>query len=498
MKTAVNPTREQDFPAWYQEVIRLADLAEHAPVRGCMIIKPNGYAIWENMQRVLNAKFRKKGVKNAYFPLFIPLSFFEKEADHVEGFATETAVVTHSRLTKTADGKLVPDSKLEEPLVVRPTSEMIIGASFAKWIDSYRDLPMKINQWANVVRWEMRPRLFLRTAEFLWQEGHTAHATGEEAKAMAKEMLEVYADFAQEYLAIPTIRGEKSEGERFPGAENTYTFEAMMQDGKALQMGTSHYMGTNFSKASEIKYLDADGNHVYAHTTSWGVTTRMIGAMIMTHADDNGMRLPPRIASHQVAIIPFAMKDEDRARTVEYCKNLEEELSDLFYAGDELRVFVDDRDERAGEKSWDAVKKGYPVRIEIGPRDIGSGKVLLFLRTREKKERIELARSDVKGKILELLDQVHDELYQKALEYRDSQIVEADSMAEFTKIFKDEKNANRFVRAPFNGDKVLEEKIQKEHGVTVRCIPFEQTEKSASCLFTKRENARDAIFAKSY
>ena len=498
MKTAVNPTRAKDFPAWYQEVIRLADLAEHAPVRGCMIIKPNGYAIWENMKRLLDAKFRKKGVQNAYFPIFIPLSFFEKEADHVEGFATETAIVTHTRLKKTSDGKLVPDSELEEPLVIRPTSEMIIGASFAKWIDSYRDLPMKINQWANVVRWEMRPRLFLRTTEFLWQEGHTAHATGEEANAMAKEMLEVYANFAEEYLAIPAIRGEKSEGERFPGAVSTYTFEAMMQDGKALQMGTSHYMGTNFAKASEIKYLDADGNHVYAHTTSWGTTTRMIGAMIMTHADDNGMRLPPKIASNQVAIIPFAMKDDDKARTVEYCKKLEDELSELTYAGSELRVFVDDRDERAGEKSWDAVKKGYPIRIEIGPRDIDSGKVLLFLRTKEKKERIELARSEVKEKIVELLDQVHDELYQAALSYRDGNIIEVDSMADFTEIFKEEGNINRFVRAPFNGDKTLEDKIQKEHGVTVRCIPFEQKAKSASCLFTKRENAQNAIFAKSY
>lgn len=495
MKTAVTPTRKEDFPGWYQEAIRLADLAEHAPVRGCMVIKPNGFALWENMQRVLDKKFRDQGVKNAYFPLFIPLSFFEKEADHVDGFATETAVVTHTRLEKGSEGGLVPSSPLEEPLVVRPTSEMIIGASFAKWIESYRDLPMKINQWCNVVRWEMRPRLFLRTAEFLWQEGHTAHATGEEANANAKMMLELYATFGEEYLAIPAIRGEKSEGERFPGAVNTYCFEAMMQDGKALQMGTSHYMGTNFAKASDIKFLDQDGNHVHAHTTSWGMTTRLIGAMIMVHGDDDGIRLPPRIASEQVAIIPFAMKDEDKPRTLQYCHALKEELKDITYYGSDLRVFVDDREERAGEKSWDAVKKGYPIRIEVGPRDIDSGKVLLFLRTRAKKERIEVAREHVKAEICKLLDQVHEELFAQAIKYREDNIVEVSSLGDFTDVLKSE---NKFIRAPYNGNRELEDQIQKEHGVTIRCIPFQQNEKGASCLFTNREGAKDAIFAKSY
>ncbi len=498
MKTAITPTRNEDFPAWYQEAIRVADLAEHAPVRGCMIIKPNGYALWENMQRIMDAKFKKLGVKNAYFPLFIPLSFLEKEANHIEGFATETAVVTHTRLVKNKEGKLVPDSLLEEPLVVRPTSEMIIGASFSKWIASHRDLPMKINQWCNVVRWEMRPRLFLRTAEFLWQEGHTAHATGEEANAYAKVMLEVYASFSEEFLAIPVIRGEKSEGERFPGAKNTYTFEAMMQDGKALQMGTSHYMGTNFAQASDIKYLDTDGNHQFVHTTSWGTTTRMIGAVIMVHGDDDGIRLPPRIASQHVVIIPFVMKDEDRPKTLQYCQKLEEELSELTYYGSDLRVFVDDREERAGEKSWDAVKKGYPIRIEVGPRDIESGKVLVFLRTKAKKERIEIARDKLKVQIVSLLDQVHNELYEQALTYRDANLIEVDSMVDFVDAFKEEGGQNRFVCAPYNGDKALEDKIQKDHGVTIRCIPFSQKEKGASCLFTKREKAQDAIFAKSY
>lgn len=498
MKTAVTPTREEDFSAWYLEVIRLADLAEHAPVRGCMIIKPNAYAIWENIQNEMNKRFRQKGVRNAYFPLFIPLSFFEKEAAHVEGFATETAVVTHTRLTKTSDGKLIPDSPLEEPLVVRPTSEMIIGASFAQWIKSYRDLPLKINQWANVVRWEMRPRLFLRTAEFLWQEGHTAHATGEEANQMAREMLELYGNFAEEMLAIPSIRGEKSEGERFPGAENTYTFEAMMQDGKALQMGTSHYMGTNFAKASEIKFLDAEGNLTYAHTTSWGSTTRMIGAIIMTHGDDNGLRLPPRIASEQVAIIPFAVKDEDREITVEYCRRLQKEISDHSYFGSSIRAFVDERSERAGEKSWDAVKKGYPIRIEIGPRDIENDKVLLFLRTKDKKEKIEVSRGEVCRRIPALLDQIHHELYQEALSFRDSHIISVESLKQFNEVFRESDQKNLFVRAPFYGDRAVEEKIKKEHGVTVRCIPFNQEKPNASCLFTNKREAKEAIFAKSY
>ncbi len=498
MKTAVTPTREEDFSSWYQEVIRLADLAEHAPVRGCMIIKPNGYAIWENIQREMDRRFREKGVQNAYFPLFIPLSFFEKEANHVEGFATETAVVTHTRLTKTSDGKLIPDSPLEEALVVRPTSEMIIGASFAKWVQSYRDLPLKINQWANVVRWEMRPRLFLRTAEFLWQEGHTAHATGEEAQNLALEMLDLYANFAEEMLAIPAIRGEKSEGERFPGAQNTYTFEAMMQDGKALQMGTSHYMGTNFAKASEIKFLDAEGNQTYAHTTSWGTTTRMIGAMIMTHGDDNGIRLPPRIASQQVAIIPFALKEEDKKPTIEYCRKLQKELSHLSYFGSPLRAFVDERDERAGEKSWDAVKKGYPIRIEIGPRDIENDKVLLFLRTKDKKEKIELSRNEVGHKIASYLDQIHQELYDQALSFRNKRINKVESLDQFARLFQEESRENCFVLAPFGGDRALEEKIKKEHGVTVRCFPFEQEKSDAPCLFTKCKGVKCAIFAKAY
>ncbi len=498
MTTAVTPIRKNDFPGWYQEVLAVADLAEHAPVRGCMIIKPNGYAIWEVIQSILDKKFKKMGVKNAYFPLLIPLSFLEKEAEHVEGFAKESAVVTHTRLEKSADGKLIPTSPLEEPLIIRPTSETIIGASFAKWIQSYRDLPMKINQWCNVMRWEMRPRLFLRTSEFLWQEGHTAHATEEEARALTLEMLNLYADFAENYLAIPVIRGEKSEGERFPGAMNTYTFEAMMQDGKALQMGTAHYMGTNFAKASDIQFLSKDGAREYAHTTSWGVTTRMIGAMVMVHGDDNGVILPPRIAPTQIAIIPFLMKDGDSSEILNYCEHLKDELETVDYAGRTLSAFLDNRDLRAGEKSWDAIKKGYPLRIEIGAREIKEGKIPIFMRTKEKKEAIYVSPAELKSKISAILDQVHSDLYAKALSYREANTISVTSEKEFEEIFRQEVVNSRFVLAPFKGDKALEAKIQKDFGVTIRCIPHANSSSDHFCLFTKQSGASQAIFAKSY
>ena len=498
MTTAVTPIRKDDFPGWYQEVLTVADLAEHAPVRGCMIIKPNGYAIWEVMQSILDKKFKKMGVKNAYFPLLIPLSFFEKEAEHIEGFAKESAIVTHTRLEKGADGKLHPASPLEEPLIIRPTSETIIGASFSKWIQSYRDLPMKLNQWCNVMRWEMRPRLFLRTSEFLWQEGHTAHASADEARSTALEMLGIYADFAEHYLAIPVIRGEKSEGERFPGAVNTYTFEAMMQDGKALQMGTSHFMGTNFAKASDIQFLSKEGTREYANTTSWGVTTRMIGAMVMVHGDDNGIILPPRIAPTQIAIIPFLMKDGDSSEILNYCHQMKAELESIQYADRNLSVFIDERELRAGEKSWDAIKKGYPLRIEVGAREMKEGKVALFLRTKEKKDVTFLPRCELSSKISTILNQVHDDLYAKALSYREANTVSVASQVEFEEIFRQEIGTTRFVLAPFKGDKTLEAKIQMEFGVTIRCIPHNLPPCSLSCLFTKQSGASQAIFAKSY
>lgn len=498
MTTAVSPTRKEDFPLWYQEVLAVSDLAEHAPVRGCMVIKPNGYAIWETIQSILDKKLKAKGVRNAYFPLFIPLSFLEKEAEHIEGFAKESAIVTHTRLEKGVDGKLHPASPLEEPLIVRPTSETIIGASFAKWIESYRDLPMKINQWCNVVRWEMRPRLFLRTSEFLWQEGHTAHSSKEEAEAMALDILNLYADFAENYLAIPVIKGEKSEGERFPGAMNTYTFEAMMQDGKALQMGTSHFMGTNFAKASEIQFLSKEGTREYAYTTSWGVTTRMIGAMVMVHGDDNGVILPPRIAPYQIAIVPFLMKEGDSSEIMRYCEQLKAELETVQYRDRMISVYLDDRDLRAGEKSWDAIKKGYPLRIEVGAREMKEGKIALFLRTREKKESRVLKREEILSEISAVLDEIHSELYVKALAYQKANTVAVSTQKEFVEIFGQDVHAGRFVVAPFKGDKALEAKIQKEFGVTIRCIPHNFPPAVYPCLFTKQTGASQVIFAKSY
>ncbi|HEY4313123.1 MAG TPA: aminoacyl--tRNA ligase-related protein, partial [Pirellulales bacterium] len=349
-QTAITPTRSDDYPEWYQQVVRAADLAEQSPVRGCMVIKPWGYALWENMQRVLDRMFKETGHVNAYFPLFIPLSYLEKEAEHVEGFAKECAVVTHHRLEAGPDGGLVPTGKLEEPLVVRPTSETIIGAMYAKWVQSYRDLPILINQWANVVRWELRTRMFLRTTEFLWQEGHTAHATRAEAEEETRKMLGVYARFAQEYMAMPVIRGEKTAGERFPGAVNTYSIEAMMQDRKALQAGTSHFLGQNFSKAQEIKFLSSEGREEFAWTTSWGVSTRLIGGMIMTHGDDDGLILPPRLAPQHVVILPIYRSDEERASVLDYCQKLRAELTAQRYDDEPVRALLDDRDIARADK----------------------------------------------------------------------------------------------------------------------------------------------------
>src|SRR6187401_700552 len=361
-KTAITPTRNDDYPEWYQQVIKAADLAENSDVRGCMVIKPWGWAIWENMQRALDGMFKATGHENAYFPLFIPLSFLQKEADHVEGFAKECAVVTHHRLVQAEGGKLVPapDSKLEEPLVVRPTSETIIGSMYAKWVQSYRDLPILINQWANVVRWELRTRMFLRTTEFLWQEGHTAHATAEEAEEETMKMLRVYADFAENFMAMPVIKGEKTSGERFPGAVSTYSIEAMMQDRKALQAGTSHFLGQNFSKVQEIKFQDQAGAEQFAWTTSWGVSTRLIGALIMTHSDDDGLVLPPRLAPKHVVLLPIYRSDEERSQVLEYVNTLKRELEAQRYDDSPLRVIIDDRDIRGGEKNWYHVKRGVP------------------------------------------------------------------------------------------------------------------------------------------
>ena len=378
-KTAISPTRAENYPEWYQQVIRGADMAEMSGVRGCMVIKPWGNGIWELIKADLDRRFKETGHENAYFPIFIPLSLLQKEADHVEGFAKEMAVVTHHRLVN-RDGKLVPDGELEEPMVVRPTSETIIGEAFARWVKSYRDLPLLINQWANVVRWEMRTRLFLRTAEFLWQEGHTAHASEGEAREETMKMLNVYVDFYRDVMALPCIPGEKTPGERFPGAVNTYTFEAMMQDGKALQAGTSHYLGQNFSKAANISFQNKSGEMEFAHTTSWGVSTRLIGGLVMGHSDDDGLRLPPAIAPQQVVIVPILRDEAEATRIMLYCEQVASQLRGQNYLGQPVRVKIDSRDLPGPDKRWQWIRKGVPLILEIGPRDVEGGNVALTRR----------------------------------------------------------------------------------------------------------------------
>src|SRR5687767_12697666 len=389
--SAITPTRAENYPEWYQQVVKAADLAENSDVRGCMVIKPWGYAIWENIQRRLDAMFKATGHENAYFPLFIPMSFLEKEAQHVEGFAKECAVVTHHRLEPDGKGGLrpAPSAQLEEPLIVRPTSETIIGATYARWVQSYRDLPILLNQWANVVRWEMRTRLFLRTTEFLWQEGHTAHATAEEAQEETMRMLGVYADFCENWIGMPVIQGEKTAGERFPGAVSTYTIEAMMQDRKALQAGTSHFLGQNFSKAQEIKFQDQQGQVQYAWTTSWGVTTRLVGALIMTHSDDDGLVLPPKLAPKHAVLLPIYRSPEEKSQVLAYVESLKKELEAQDFADGKVRVMIDDRDIRGGDKNWHHVKRGVPLRAEIGPKDIAKNGVFLARRDTGEKAGVE-------------------------------------------------------------------------------------------------------------
>jgi prolyl-tRNA synthetase len=384
MKHALNTRRRDNFAQWYQEVIAEADLAEESGVRGCMVIRPWGYGMWERIQKLMDAEIKKAGVENCYFPLFIPLSFFEKEADHVDGFAKEMAVVTHHRLVKGPKGGLIPDpeSKLEEPLVVRPTSETVIGAAMSRWVQSWRDLPLLVNQWANVVRWEMRTRMFLRTSEFLWQEGHTAHVDRDDAMAETMRALEMYRAFAEGPLAMPVVAGEKPEHERFPGAVATYSIEAMMQDGKALQAGTSHYLGTGFAEASGIKYQDREGGQQFAHTTSWGVSTRMIGGVIMTHGDDDGLRCPPQIAPWQVVIVPMLRDNDEDIAVIDYCRELVKEIGSQTAFGEPVRVLLDTKATKAQAKRWSWVKKGAPIIVEVGPRDVAGGNVAVIRRDR--------------------------------------------------------------------------------------------------------------------
>jgi prolyl-tRNA synthetase len=504
-KTAISPSRQENYAEWYQQVVRAADLAENSAVRGCMVIKPWGYAIWENMQRALDDMFKATGHKNAYFPLFIPLSFMEKEAEHVEGFAKECAVVTHHRLEVGKDGKLVPAGELEEPLVVRPTSETIIGDAFARWVQSYRDLPLLINQWANVVRWELRTRLFLRTSEFLWQEGHTAHASSEEAVEETMRMLGVYADFAENWMAMPVIQGEKTAGERFPGAVQTFCIEAMMQDRKALQAGTSHFLGQNFAKASGIKFLDDKGVLGHAWTTSWGVSTRLVGGMIMTHSDDDGLICPPKLAPAQVVILPVTHKAEERQRVLDYCQALAKELRAQRFADLPIRVEIDDRDLRGGDKVWQWIKKGVPLRLEVGPRDIASDSVFMARRDRGVKEKGSIARTELVTNIASLLQEMQDGLLQRAKAFREQNTRVIDSKEEFYAFFSAERHDENqpppihggFALTHFSGDVELEAKIKDDLAVTVRCIPLDAGE-AGTCPFSGKPSAKRVVWAKSY
>ena len=503
-KTGISPTRDENYAEWYQQVVRAADMAESSPVRGCMVIKPWGYAVWENIQAGLDAMFKATGHKNAYFPLFIPKSFLEREAEHVEGFAKECAIVTHHRLVAGPDGGLIPDpkAKLEEPLVVRPTSETIIGETFKGWVSSYRDLPLLINQWANVVRWELRTRLFLRTAEFLWQEGHTAHATSEEAEVHTRRMLDVYATFAEEQMALPVIQGVKTASERFPGAVETYCIEAMMQDRKALQAGTSHFLGQNFSRASGIKFQNQDEREEYAWTTSWGVSTRLIGALVMTHADDDGMVVPPRLAPDHIVVLPIYRDAEGRAKVMDYVDGLVKELRAQRYADAPLRVEVDDRDMRGGEKNWAWIKRGIPLRIEVGPRDVDQGALVYSRRDEGTRDKHSVSRAEFVERAPVILGEIQAQLFERAKAHREAHTQRIDSWDDFVAYFTP-KNKKRpeahggFALAHWCGDAEAEEKA-KEMKVTIRCIPLDAEEEPGSCVITGRPSTRRVVFAKAY
>jgi len=496
-KTAITPTRAEDYPEWYQQVVKAAELAEISPVRGCMIIKPWGYALWENIQRVLDDQLKATGHKNVYFPLLIPVNFLEKEAAHIDGFAKECAVVTHTRLETNAEGKLVPASPLEEPYIIRPTSETIIGEAFSRWIQSYRDLPLLINQWANVMRWEMRTRMFLRTSEFLWQEGHTAHATAEDAKIETLKILDLYTKFAEEYMAIPVIKGEKTASERFPGAVSTYCIEAMMQDKKALQAGTSHFLGQNFAHACNIKFLSAAGKEEFAWTTSWGVTTRLIGALIMTHSDDNGFIIPPKLAPTHVVILPIIHKEEQKAEIMAYCLQLAEDIRQVYYANRNIIVEIDQRELTGGEKAWSWVKKGVPIRVEIGMKECENKAVFVGRRDKEYKERASQTRDDFLSTLTQQLDAIQSTLLERAREHLHQNTVKIDNKADFYHFFTD--NNGGFAWAHWNGDAAIEAKIKQDLNVTIRCIPLLDTVPEAgTCIFSGEASAQRVIFAKSY
>ncbi len=502
VKTAISPTRADNYAQWYQQVVRASDMAEMSGVRGCMIIKPWGYGAWELMQRDLDRRFKETGHDNCYFPLFIPISYFQKEAEHIEGFAKEMAVVTHHRLAM-KDGKLIPDGELEEPLVIRPTSETVIGEAMAKWIKSYRDLPMLLNQWANVVRWEMRPRLLLRTAEFLWQEGHTAHETFDDAMVETRRMHDVYRDFAQDVLAVPVIPGEKTANERFPGAVNSFSIEAMMQDGRALQAGTSHYLGQNFAKSIGIKFQTREGTEAFAHTTSWGVSTRLLGALVMTHADDDGMRMPPRVAPWQIVIAPIMRDEAEKQKVMAYCESLTAALKGVTYEGQPLRVKFDARDIAGADKKWEWIKKGVPLLLEIGPRDVDGGKVCVMRRDKMSEGKRFIVREEFIGNAAAELAAIQQSLFDQALAFqRQRTVTDITTKAAFVEYFsKDADNSfaggQGVVRAKWSGDpKSLA--MLDELGVTIRCVPFDQDGKTGVCVLTGDPATQDVIFARAY
>lgn len=484
-------TRQEDYSKWYNELVYRADLAEHSDVRGCMVIKPYGYAIWEKMRDILDAKFKETGHSNAYFPLFIPKSYLSKEASHVDGFAKECAVVTHYRLKNAEDGSGVvvdPTAKLEEELIVRPTSETIIWNSYKNWIQSYRDLPILINQWANVVRWEMRTRLFLRTAEFLWQEGHTAHATREEAIQEAELMLDVYADFAENYMAMPVLKGRKTESERFAGADDTLCIEALMQDGKALQAGTSHFLGQNFAKAFDVKYTDKEGKLEYVWATSWGVSTRLMGALIMTHSDDEGLVLPPALAPIQVVAVPIYRSEEELNAISEKIETLGAKLKQL---GISFKYDKDDN-KRPGWKFAEYEAKGVPVRLAMGPRDLENGKVEVARRDNKTKEVVDFESVDVY--ISSLLKEIQQNLLHKAADFRASKMRSVDTYDEF----KSSIDEGGFFLAHWDGTKETEAKIKEETQATIRCILLDQPDESGACMVTGKPSSRRVVFAKAY
>jgi prolyl-tRNA synthetase len=509
IKRALNVTREANFAEWYQAVISEADLAEESGVRGCMVIRPWGYGIWERIQRLLDDRIKATGHENCYFPLFIPLSYFEKEAEHVEGFAKEMAVVTHHRLISDGKGGLVPDpsAKLEEPLVVRPTSETVIGAAFARWVQSWRDLPVLINQWANVVRWEMRTRMFLRTSEFLWQEGHTAHASAEEAREETLKMLEVYRSFAEDCLALPVVAGEKPENERFPGAVATYSIEAMMQDGKALQAGTSHFLGTNFASAQNIRFQNASGEFELANTTSWGVSTRMIGGVIMVHGDDDGLRVPPRIAPWQIVIVPMLRDQPEDQATIDYCKTLQAELAALSALGEPVRALLDLKPAKAATKRWGWVKKGAPVIIEVGGRDVAGGNVSVVRRDRLYREDGKLdsaivARGDFVAGAAAMLTDIQASLHAEAGERLRANIAKASDFAEVEKHFADGAKNPGWLEVQWSKPTGTELDAVvarlKKLKLTVRNVPVDAAPADGACIFSGAPAVERVLIARAY